>query len=78
MVPYAHKRFKLHINRFTRIYNDMMGHKIDKEWLSEVEYRDNLFSNMDCGKYYTDEFKTNINRKITKSKCGIKSKCMVL
>jgi len=52
MVEYAQKRVKLHINRFTRIYKDMMEGSIDKEWLKEVESRDNIFSDMDCAKYY--------------------------
>jgi 1,4-alpha-glucan branching enzyme len=52
MVPYAHKRFKLHINRFTRLYEDLLNDSIDDEWLKEVEYRDNIFKNMDCASYY--------------------------
>jgi len=52
MVEYANKRVKLHINRFTHIYKDMLGGFVDKEWLQEVESRDNIFSGMDCAKYY--------------------------
>ena len=52
MVPYAHKRTKLHINRFTKIYNDLLSGSIDREWLKEVELRDNIFSGMDCASYY--------------------------
>lgn len=52
MVPYAHKRSKTHITRFTRLYNDLMSGKIDEEWLAEVEYRDNIFDDMDCAEYY--------------------------
>ena len=52
MVPYAHKRTKLHINRFTKIYDDLLGGSIDREWLKEVELRDNIFSAMDCASYY--------------------------
>ncbi len=52
MVPYAHKRFHIHIGRFTRIYNDIINKNINTEWLAEVEYRDNIFSDMDCAKYY--------------------------
>lgn len=52
MVPYAHRRSKAHITRFTRLYNDLMSGKIDKEWLGELEYRDNIFSDIDCAKYY--------------------------
>ncbi|OIO32895.1 MAG: glycoside hydrolase [Candidatus Omnitrophica bacterium CG1_02_40_15] len=53
MVEYANKRVKLHINRFTHIYKDMLNGSIDKEWLKEVESRDNIFSDMDCAKYYS-------------------------
>jgi len=53
MVAYAHKRAHLHLSRFAKIYNDMMSHTIDKDWLGEVESRDNIFSDMDCGAYYT-------------------------
>ena len=52
MVEYAEKRVKLHINRFTHIYNDMFSGSVDGEWLKEVESRDNIFSDMDCAKYY--------------------------
>ena len=58
MVEYAQKRVKLHINRFTHIYNDLLNGSVDREWLKEVESRDNIFSDMDCAKYY---IQTNIN-----------------
>lgn len=52
MVEYANKRVRLHINRFTHIYKDLLNGSIDKEWLQEVESRDNIFYNIDCAKYY--------------------------
>lgn len=52
MVSYAQKRSRLHISRFTRIYHDMQNRAIDRQWLREVEWRDNIFSDIDCGKYY--------------------------
>ncbi len=52
MVPYAHKRSKVHISRFTRLYNDIIGDRIDEDWLQEVEGRDNIFHDMDCASYY--------------------------
>lgn len=57
MVAYAHKRTKIHINRFNRLYQDLTNHTINHAWLKEVEYRDNLFYNIDCAWYYTDFFK---------------------
>jgi 1,4-alpha-glucan branching enzyme len=59
MVEYAQKRVKLHINRFTHIYRDMLVSSIDEKWLREVESRDNIFSDMDCAKYY---IQTEINK----------------
>ncbi|MEW6087355.1 MAG: 1,4-alpha-glucan branching protein domain-containing protein [bacterium] len=52
MVPYAEKRFKQHISRFNKIYNDLLNKNIDKNWLEEVESRDNIFGNIECAKYY--------------------------
>ncbi|MCM8823309.1 MAG: DUF1957 domain-containing protein [Candidatus Omnitrophica bacterium] len=53
MVPYAHRRIKEHIVRFTKIYEDLMSKgSVDKNWLTEVESRDNIFLDMDCAKYY--------------------------
>ncbi|MFA5087570.1 MAG: 1,4-alpha-glucan branching protein domain-containing protein [Candidatus Omnitrophota bacterium] len=52
MVPYAQRRFKLHINRFTRLYDDLMRGTLDGDWLKEVEWRDNIFQDMDCANCY--------------------------
>jgi 1,4-alpha-glucan branching enzyme len=60
MVEYAQKRVKLHINRFTHIYRDMLSGSVDREWLEAVESRDNIFSDMDCAKYYNKTYKAAI------------------
>jgi 1,4-alpha-glucan branching enzyme len=52
MVPYAERRVKLHINRFTRIYHDLLEDCIDEQWMTEIERRDNIFSDIDCAQYY--------------------------
>jgi len=52
MVPYAHRRINLHVGRFTRLYEEIKSGKIDEEWLSEIEWRDNIFEDMDCARYY--------------------------
>jgi 1,4-alpha-glucan branching enzyme len=52
MVEYAHKRVKLHVNRFARLYNDIMNNSIDNAWLKEVEWRDNIFKDINCSRYY--------------------------
>jgi len=52
MVAYAQRRSKMHIGRFTRLYESLLNSTIDKEWLRYLELRDNLFSDMDCARYY--------------------------
>jgi hypothetical protein len=52
MVPYAQRRTKLHLNRFTRLYHDILNAKIDDEWLKQIEARDNIFYNMSTAGYY--------------------------
>jgi 1,4-alpha-glucan branching enzyme len=52
MVPYAKKRFTAHIGRFTKLYDDITSKTVDEAWLAEVEKRDNIFSDMDCARYY--------------------------
>jgi 1,4-alpha-glucan branching enzyme len=52
MVQYAHKRTKIHINRFLKLYNDINANAIDTGWLEEIESRDNIFSDMNCSWYY--------------------------
>ncbi|MCA9398835.1 MAG: DUF1957 domain-containing protein, partial [Candidatus Omnitrophica bacterium] len=63
MVPYAEKRVKTHISRFTRLYNDLMQENVDQNWLAEVEARDNIFKDIDCVKYYMDRKENNHNSK---------------
>jgi 1,4-alpha-glucan branching enzyme len=53
-VPYATKQTNNHVNRFTRIYDRLVGGQpIDEAWLREVEWRDNLFPEMDYRVYAT-------------------------
>lgn len=44
VVPYAVKRTKDHLYRFTRLYQEIKDNKIDLGWLSDIEYKDNIFS----------------------------------
>jgi 1,4-alpha-glucan branching enzyme len=53
-VPYAVKRTREHILRFRRLYRDIMRHGIDREWLSDVENRDNVFPELDYRIYRDD------------------------
>ncbi len=43
MVDYAQKRTKQHIHRFNGLYEDIKWNKINPSWVSELEYKDNIF-----------------------------------
>jgi len=43
---YARKRVKDHLLRFTRIYEQLTAAQLDEEWLKQVEWRDNIFPNV--------------------------------
>ncbi|NUO08492.1 MAG: DUF1957 domain-containing protein [Candidatus Brocadia sp.] len=47
MVEYAIKRTKEHIFRFTKLYDDIRSNTIDATWLSDIEYKDNIFPDID-------------------------------
>jgi 1,4-alpha-glucan branching enzyme len=47
VVQYAVKRTKDHILRFTRIYDDIKANRVDEGWLSDIEYKDNVFPEID-------------------------------
>lgn len=47
MVQYAVKRFKDHIHRFTKLYEMILGARLDVPWLTEVESRDTIFQELD-------------------------------
>jgi 1,4-alpha-glucan branching enzyme len=51
MVPYAVKRTKDHILRFTRLYEQVMSNHIDEGFLGFCEHRDNIFPNINW-RYY--------------------------
>ncbi len=50
-VQYAHKRFRDHIHRFTKLYEMITQNAIDEAWLAEVESRDTIFSEIDYRVY---------------------------
>jgi len=54
MVPYANKRVKLHVARFLRLFEDLTHDTIDEQWLKEAEWRDIIFYDMECARYYLD------------------------
>ncbi|BAF60409.1 MAG: DUF1957 domain-containing protein [Pelotomaculum sp.] len=47
MVDYAIKRTKTHVSNFLRLYEEIEGNKIDEGWLSALEYRNNIFPDID-------------------------------
>jgi 1,4-alpha-glucan branching enzyme len=44
---YAIRRTKEHVLRFTRLYEDVKSNSVDEEWLADIEYKDNIFPNID-------------------------------
>jgi 1,4-alpha-glucan branching enzyme len=46
-VGYAVRRTKEHLLRFNRLYEDIKSNSIDEGWLSDIEYKDNLFPGID-------------------------------
>ena len=44
---YAVKRTKGHLLRFTRLYEDIKSNSIDENWLGDIEYKDNIFPDID-------------------------------
>lgn len=51
MVDYAKKRFIGHIARFTKLYEQIKGNRIDHRLLDDLESRDNVFSWIDYQQY---------------------------
>ncbi len=50
-VEYAVRRTKEHLRRFTKLYDGIRENRIDAGWLDEIEYRDNLFPDIDFRVY---------------------------
>lgn len=51
MVSYAVQRTKEHVGRFNRLYYDIRRGTIDEGWLRDIEYRDNIFPDIDYRVY---------------------------
>ena len=45
---YARQRVKEHLLRFTRLYEQLTAAQLDAEWLKQIEWRDNIFPDVDC------------------------------
>ncbi len=48
---YAYKRTKDHIERFTKLYDSIKANAIDGPWLADIEYKDNIFPDIDYRVY---------------------------
>ena len=46
-VSYAVKRTKEHLLRFNRLYDNIKSGQIDEGWLSDIEWKDNIFPEID-------------------------------
>ncbi len=51
VVPYAVRRTKEHLWRFTKLYEDIRRESIDESWLSDIEARNNIFPEIDYQVY---------------------------
>ena len=49
---YATKRTLDHLMRFNRLHDQFIGNKVDQDFLSDCEWRDNLFPNVNW-RYYS-------------------------
>lgn len=53
-VEYAAKRIKDHVYRFNKLYDDINNFSLDMDFLKEIEWRDNIFPNIDYRMYRTN------------------------
>ncbi len=51
MVEYAKKRTRDHVARFTKLFEDVQNNRIDEGWLADIEYKDNIFPDIDYRVY---------------------------
>jgi 1,4-alpha-glucan branching enzyme len=52
-VPYATRRFNEHIVRFTRLYEDLKGGRLEEGHVADLESKDNIFPHVDYRVYAT-------------------------
>lgn len=55
MVEYAVKRTRYHLHNFLKLYDQINGHRIDEGWLNELEYRNNIFPDINYNWYNKKE-----------------------
>jgi len=44
---YAVRRTKDHLLRFNRLYDEIKANAVDNQWLTDIEYKDNIFPDID-------------------------------
>ena len=54
MVVYAQKKISDHIHRLFKIYEDFKNGMLDESWINEIEYRDNIFPEIEYRMYRSD------------------------
>ncbi len=72
MVPYANKRINNHIGRFNQLFEEINSGNINKDWLTEVEKRDNIFEKVNLAEFYLSKplhEKENIKENNRKKSC---------
>lgn len=62
MVDYAVKRTKYHLNRFNRLFEMLESRCLDPVWLSEVEWLDNVFPDINYRSYQSRHVITQYER----------------
>ena len=50
-VEYAEKRTRDHISRFNGIYFQIMENRLEMNWIAELEWKDNIFAEIDYHAY---------------------------
>lgn len=54
MVQYAVKRTKTHLSNFLRLYEEIRSDRIDEGWLRDLEYKNNIFPDIDYRWYQSN------------------------
>jgi 1,4-alpha-glucan branching enzyme len=47
MVAYAQKRTRDHLHRFNGLYLQLCENRLEEPWIGDLEWRDNIFSEVD-------------------------------
>jgi len=50
-IPYACKRTRDHVERFTKLYDSIRSNTVDEPWLRDIENKDNIFPDLDYRVY---------------------------